>query len=171
MGVKEILEEINKVVENLNYKNSINFIEELERLEEGGDKMSKKYTGRPRKYETPEQMQEIINEYFNECLEEGKYPTVSMLAYRLDLTRQDLLRYEGEIEAERFKNCSDEMRESFRYTIKKAKQYIEGQYEDRLINDGRSPIGTIFTLKNNYNWVDKQEIEQTNKTIEVTLED
>lgn len=33
MGVKEILEEINKVVENLNYKNSINFIEELERLE------------------------------------------------------------------------------------------------------------------------------------------
>ena len=29
MGLDEILEEINKVVENLNYKNSIKFIEEL----------------------------------------------------------------------------------------------------------------------------------------------
>lgn len=37
MGLDEILEEINKVVENLNYKNSIKFIEELERLEERGN--------------------------------------------------------------------------------------------------------------------------------------
>lgn len=34
MGVNEILEEINETVENLNYKNLIKFIEELERLEE-----------------------------------------------------------------------------------------------------------------------------------------
>lgn len=34
MGVNEILEEINETVENLNYKDSIKFIEELERLEE-----------------------------------------------------------------------------------------------------------------------------------------
>lgn len=33
MGVNEILEEINETVENLNYKDVINFIEELERLE------------------------------------------------------------------------------------------------------------------------------------------
>lgn len=34
MGVNEILEEINETVEKLNYKDSIKFIEELERLEE-----------------------------------------------------------------------------------------------------------------------------------------
>ena len=33
MGVNEILEEINEIVEKLNYKDSIKFIEELERLE------------------------------------------------------------------------------------------------------------------------------------------
>lgn len=32
MGVNEILEEINETVENLNYKDVIKFIEELERL-------------------------------------------------------------------------------------------------------------------------------------------
>lgn len=130
-----------------------------------------KYIGRPRKYKTPEEMQEIIDEYFQECLENGEYPTVSMMAYRLDMSRQDLLRYEGEIEAERFKNCSDEMRNAFRYTIKKAKQYIEGCYETKLINGTTTPIGTIFTLKNNYNWVDKTETTVENKTITVSLED
>lgn len=130
-----------------------------------------KYIGRPRKYENPEQMEEIITEYFNECLEKGEYPTVSMMAFRLNMSRQDLLRYEGRVEGEQFKNCSDEMRDSFRDTIKRAKQYIEGCYETKLINGTTTPIGTIFTLKNNYNWVDKQEIEQTSKTIEITLED
>lgn len=33
MRLEEILEEINETVEKLNYKNSIKFIEELERLE------------------------------------------------------------------------------------------------------------------------------------------
>lgn len=130
-----------------------------------------KYIGRPRKYETPEDMQKIIDEYFNECRENGKYPTVSMLAYRLNMGRQDLINYENCIDLDTLKNCSDEMRKRFMDTVKKAKQYIEGGYEDRLINDGRTPIGTIFTLKNNYNWVDKTEVEQTNKTIEISLED
>lgn len=34
MGLDELLEEINETLEKLNYKNSIKFIEELERLEE-----------------------------------------------------------------------------------------------------------------------------------------
>ena len=33
VGLDEILEEINETVEKLNYKDSIKFIEELERLE------------------------------------------------------------------------------------------------------------------------------------------
>lgn len=130
-----------------------------------------KYIGTPRKYETPEQMQEIIDEYFNECIKLNIYPTVSMLAYRLDLTRQGLINYENCLELDKLKNCSDEMRKRFVDTVKKAKAFIEGGYENRLINDGRTPIGTIFTLKNNYGWVDKTEVEQTNKTIEISLED
>lgn len=130
-----------------------------------------KYIGTPRKYETPDEMQEIIDEYFAECIENDIYPTVSMLAFRLDMSRKNLIEYEKCIELDHLKNCDDEMRKRFSNTVKKAKAYIEGGYENRLINDGRTPIGTIFTLKNNYNWVDKTEVEQTNKTIEVTLED
>lgn len=130
-----------------------------------------KYIGAPRKYETPEQMQEIIDEYFRECKENGKYPTVSMLAFRLDMSRKNLIEYENCIELDHLKNCDDEMRRCFSNTVKKAKAYIEGGYEDRLINDGRTPIGTIFTLKNNYNWVDKTETTVENKTITVSLED
>lgn len=128
-----------------------------------------KYTGKPRKYETPEEMEVIIKEYFEECLKEEKYPTVSMLAYHLNLTRQGLLNYENCLENGRLKNCSDEVKREFVDTVKRAKIYIEGCYETKLINGTTTPIGTIFTLKNNYGWVDKQEIEQTNKTIEVNV--
>ena len=36
-----------------------------------------KYTGRPPKYDNPEEMQKLIVKYFNECSAEGKNPTVS----------------------------------------------------------------------------------------------
>lgn len=130
-----------------------------------------KYTGRPAKYENPEDMQKIIAEYFEECKTEGKYPTVSMMAFRLGMSRLDLINYENCFEKDRLKQYDDSVRLAFVNTIKAAKQYIEGCYEDKLINSPNSPIGTIFTLKNNYNWKDKQEIEQTNKTISVELED
>ena len=64
-----------------------------------------------------------------------------------------------------------EVKLEIRNSIKRHKAYIEGQYEDRLLNDARSPIGTLFTLKNNYGWVDKQEVVNTNNNIEVKLED
>lgn len=131
-----------------------------------------KYTGRPPKYETPEEMQKIIKEYFEECKSEGKYPTVSMMAFRLGMSRKALLEYETSVENdEHLKQLDKSVKVGFRNTIKAAKQYIEGCYEDKLINSPNSPIGTIFTLKNNYNWKDKQEIEQTNKTISIELED
>ena len=131
-----------------------------------------KYTGRPPKYETPEEMQKIIKEYFEECKAEGKYPTVSMMAFRLGMSRKVLLEYETSVENdEHLKQLDKSVKAGFGNTIKAAKQYIEGCYEDKLINSPNSPIGTIFTLKNNYNWKDKQEIEQTNKTISIELED
>ena len=56
-------------------------------------------------------------------------------------------------------------------TIKGAKRFIESCLEDKLINGNTTPIGLIFALKNNYGWVDKQEIKQTTETINVTVDD
>ena len=131
-----------------------------------------KYRGRPAKYENPEDMQKIIVEYFNECDKEGKKPTVSGLGYVLGMSRKQLLEYENCIDNENvFARFDDSVKLGFRNTIKDAKRFIESCLEDKLINGTTTPIGLIFALKNNYGWVDKQEVEQTTKTINVDLED
>ena len=130
-----------------------------------------KYRGRPAKYENPEDMQKIIVEYFNECEKEGKKPTVTGLGYVLGMNRQDLINYEKCFEYDRLKQYPDSVRQGFVDTIKDAKRFIESQLVDKLVNGATTPIGVIFALKNNYGWVDKQEVVQTNKEIKVELED
>ena len=131
-----------------------------------------KYTGRPPKYDNPEDMQKIIVKYFNQCDKEGKKPTVSGLGYVLGLSRRQILEYENCIDSDDvFKRFDDDVKLGFRNSIKEAKRFIESCLEDRLINGSTTPIGLIFALKNNYGWVDKQEVVQTNKEIKVELED
>jgi hypothetical protein len=124
--------------------------------------------GRPPKYKTPEEMQRIIDLYFLACkvrmtgntdlLEdlpeddllivndvEGSMPTVSGLSFALGMSRQALIDYEKKSE--------------FLDTIKGGKQRIEMFLEERLYHTGCT--GTIFNLKNNYGWKDKQDIEMS----------
>lgn len=115
--------------------------------------------GRPKKYNSVEEMQQLINDYFNYCDENKKPYTVSGLANALDLTRQSLLNYEE----------NDE----FFDTIKRAKSKIE-QFAEECLFVGSNTAGVIFNLKNNYNWKDKQEIEadiNTDVTINIELSD
>ena len=131
-----------------------------------------KYTGRPPKYDNPEDMQKIIVKYFNQCDKEGKKPTVSGLGYVLGLSIRQILEYENCIDSDDvFKRFDDNVKLGFRNSIKEAKRFIESCLEDKLINGSTTPIGLIFALKNNYGWVDKQEVVQTNKEIKVELED
>lgn len=127
--------------------------------------------GRPPKYDTPEQMQEIIDLYFLACRynqlgEEDELlkdlsddqirmvksveelnPIISGLAYVLDMTTQALRDYEK--------------KDEFLCTIKKAKQKVEMNLEQRLA--GNAVTGSIFSLKNNFGWKDKTEQELTGK--------
>lgn len=130
-----------------------------------------KWKTKPAKYSNAEEMQVIIDAYFEECENNKEIPTITGLAYSLNLGRQGLLDYQNSLENGKLKSLDDSVKAEIADTIKRAKHYIETCYENKLINSNTTPIGTIFTLKNNYRWVDKQEIEQTNKTIEVTLED
>lgn len=116
--------------------------------------------GRPRKFETVEEMQEAVDRYFKEC-EEDKVPfTVSGLAYALDTNRQTLLNYSEN--------------EEFFDTIKRAKAKIEAFNEALLYSKDVPTAGVIFNLKNNYDWKEKQEIEADVKndvTINIELID
>ncbi|VYU53356.1 hypothetical protein [Clostridium butyricum] len=129
----------------------------------------KKYN-KPLKWETPEELESVIEKYFNNCIKSGEVPTVTGLAFALGTTRDTLLRYEKNDECNWLKRCDESVRHAYRDTIKRAKSFIESRYEQALFQQGKT-VGAIFTLKNNYGYVDKQEIEQTNKRIEVKLED
>ncbi|MDU7085641.1 MAG: terminase small subunit [Clostridium sp.] len=116
--------------------------------------MSKNKVGQPLKFESPEELQERIEEYFIWAKKNKRHITITDLAYYLGTNRTTLLNYENSMENDWLKSVDDDVKVRYVNTIKRAKARID-----------------IFTLKNNYNWVDKQEIEQTNKTIEVSLED
>jgi hypothetical protein len=100
--------------------------------------------GRPPKFKTPKDMQAAVDDYFALCNDENP-PLISGLAYHLDMTTESLRRY-GE---------DDE----FSATVKKAKQRVEIALEKRL--QSNSPVGAIFSLKNNFGWKDKSEHELT----------
>lgn len=100
---------------------------------------------RPKLYTSVEDMQKIIDEYFMICDEKEKPYTMSGLAYALDMDRKSLLNYSKD--------------EKFFPTIKKAREKVEQQLEENALMGKANATFTIFNLKNNYGWVDKQEIE------------
>lgn len=106
--------------------------------------------GKPRRYNTPEEMQAAIDKYFKST----KKLTVCGLAISL-----------GFIDRHALDNY-DKYSPEFHATIKKAKFRIEEYLEKTLLNG--KPVGTIFNLKNNFGWKDKHDIGMDG-TIEVTI--
>lgn len=105
--------------------------------------------GRPMKFQSVEELQVEIDAYFTQCDKQEKPYTVSGLALALDTNRATLVNYEKEVGYE-----------MFFYTIKKAKQKCEA-YAESVLFGGKQVAGVIFSLKNNYGWKDKQEIDHT----------
>lgn len=102
--------------------------------------------GRPKKYTKVEKMQQKIDKYFEKCDKKGEPYTITGLALALDLDRKSINNYAKDSE--------------FFPTIKKAKLRVENCLEKYLIM-GSSATGTIFNLKNNFGWSDKQQIEHS----------
>lgn len=104
--------------------------------------------GRPKLYNSVEELEKDINNYFKMCDKREKPYTMSGLALALDMSRQSLINYSKD--------------EEFFDTIKKAKQRVETQLEENALFNKANPTFTIFNLKNNFNWKDKQEHEISN---------
>lgn len=141
---------------------------------------SKKTIGRPPKFDSPEQMQVLIDKYFEDCKghilynDDGspvldKYgnaviidahpPTVTGLALALGFnTRLSLLNYQA--------------KPAFVNTVSRAKSRVEQYAEERLFDkDGAN--GAKFSLANNWEgWREKQQIEADVKqeTTVITVE-
>lgn len=115
--------------------------------------------GRPAHFETPEALENKIEEYFEFCLTDKVNITITGLALYLGFAdRQSLYDYQN--------------REGFSCIIKRARTTVENAYEQKLYS--MTFGGAIFALKN-MGWFDKveQEVNQTvtNVTVEVVKKD
>lgn len=84
--------------------------------------------------------------------EQVKPYTVSGLAVYLGTSRETLMNYSK--------------RAKYFDTIKNAKDKIYAFTEESLFTS--KPTGAIFSLKNNYGWVDKQQVEADVKSIDLS---
>jgi hypothetical protein len=105
--------------------------------------------GRPRLYTSKEEVEGLIQDYFNECEAKDKPKTMQGLANALGMSRETLCQYSRQ--------------EEFADAIRKARQQVVSEIEEKLLKSGQPTIGCIFWLKNNAGWVDKQEIESTSR--------
>lgn len=135
----------------------------------------RRLVGRPKKYNTAEEMQEKIDNYFLSCfkpaldkkgkimhnpftgeiiLQQYKPFTMSGLADALDMSRQSLLNYKKD--------------EEFFDTIERARRKVEIYTEEKLF-EKETCNGSKFSLSNNFGWADKQEIEHKIEKLEDIL--
>ncbi len=100
-------------------------------------------TGRPPVFETAEEMQKLIDEYFILIKGEEGILTITGLCLHLGFeSRQSFYDYEK--------------KPLFSYTVKRARMMIENAYEYRLA--GNNVTGAIFALKN-LGWEDRSQRE------------
>lgn len=99
--------------------------------------------GRPVNYESEEELINKCEEYFQYIEDNNEKATLTGLALYLGFaSRQSLYDYEKT--------------EKFSYIIKRAKTFVEHEYEKAL--QGDKPTGPIFALKN-MGWRDRQILE------------
>lgn len=126
---------------------------------------------KPTKFNNAKELQKKIDKWFEECKDNNVIPTVTGLAVALDTTRQTIIDYQEYCDSKNeLKSLNESVKSEISYTLKRAKMKIEAGYEQQLLN-AKNPAGAIFTLKNNYHWVDKQEIQQTNRTISIDIDE
>jgi hypothetical protein len=141
--------------------------------------------GRPLKFATVAELKQQIETYFNQCdphtemrrvpdgvkqdgstnwvtrevMTEQRPYTILGLCRQLKTTRDTLLDYESGKYDDR--DDSDESGERFSDAIKEAKARVNEQVEERMLSGDAPGAASIFWLKNNSNWKDRQEVDHT----------
>lgn len=101
---------------------------------------------KPKKYQSVEEIQPVIDEYISECTIHERPMTYTGLSYALGFSSRTTLW--------NYSKRDDALSEP----VKRAMLRIEQDYEEGLRSG--SPTGSIFALKNR-GWSDKTEIEHS----------
>lgn len=114
--------------------------------------------GRPLAFNNVEELEEKIEAYYERCEVKEKPLTLSGLAVWIGIDRKTLYNYSK--------------KEAYFPTIKKAKDKIQADMEERALNGDSNATFSIFSFKNNFGWVnlDKVESENTNKNVNQNID-
>lgn len=115
--------------------------------------------GRPRKWESVEELEAGIDAYFAECQGREKPPTITGLALHLGTNLQTLLDYQG-VNPDRPEFADP----AFADAIKRAKTRCALPLEERLAEGQGHPAGAIFLLKN-HGFRDTQDVAHTHSLV------
>lgn len=119
--------------------------------------------GNPRRWRSAKALQKAVDDYFAECEERGRVPSVAGLALALGfMSRQALYRY---TDRENENNSDD-----YVTIITKAKLRIEEENIQLAYNRDAS-AGARFVLQNGFNYSEKQDIGLNSNKIRVELVD
>ena len=103
--------------------------------------------GRPNKISSPEELYLAIEEYKKYC-DKNKEPfTIVGLALHMDIRKETLIEYSK--------------KEGFSNPYKKAMNIAENHLVKYSLTGKYNPTVSIFMLKNNHGYKDKQEIDNT----------
>lgn len=119
--------------------------------------------GNPRRWRSAKALQKAVEDYFAECEEKGRVPSVAGLALALGfMSRQALYRY---TDRENENNSDD-----YVTIITRAKLRIEEENIQLAYNRDAS-AGARFVLQNGFNYSEKQDIGLNSNKIRVELVD
>lgn len=119
--------------------------------------------GNPRRWRSAKALQKAVDDYFAECEERGRVPSVAGLALALGfMSRQALYRY---TDRENENNSDD-----YVTIITRAKLRIEEENIQLAYNRDAS-AGARFVLQNGFNYSEKQDIGLNSNKIRVELVD
>lgn len=104
-----------------------------------------KLIGRPKLYNTAEEMIEVLENYFNDCEKRHAHYTITGICIALGMSRETLRTYEKQ--------------EEFSDTIKEAKLLVENHLENALYD--KDSVGVRFNLSTNFGWKDKTNVEHS----------
>ena len=97
-----------------------------------------------RKYSTPQQFDDMVDDYVETCRINKVPLTMTGLALHMGFANRNSINY--------YKKHPE-----FVDSVDRAKLFVENQYEMNLMKRGTSPVGSIFALKQ-FGWQDKAEV-------------
>lgn len=116
--------------------------------------------GPPLKYQSAEDLEDSVAQYFRHCKKHKLHPGICGLSSWLGMHRSTLNRYERQ----------ESVPEEYKSIIVRARAEIEA-YNEQLLYDKNHFNGAKFVMENNFNYDASQKVKSENINVSVSYEE